>query len=301
MKSIEEVSRSFLTRLNIGDDTRYKIRKFLDDNKSESPFEFFENLADKFKNNYRAIIIELDNSEGAFFSPSEIHRLNPHIGQAFGELLTQNDLGEKVISVHDRDRLGTMWQGARYHQTREGGSIHTDNVNIPDPWDFLYMSCISQALVGGESILVDGFRIQQKLKDSFPKALKTLEDSFIWEMRGVANELYKAPIITYNDLGEPLFRYLRPYMLSAHQKAQQSLTNEQLYAIDVLDALTNSSEFQFRYRMKKGDILITKDAQVLHGRTCFSDAIEAVSLDEFEKGKGQVLKRTMERLWIKNH
>jgi len=63
--------------------------------------------------------------------------------------------------------------------------------------------------------------------------------------------------------------------------------------------VTNSSEYQMRYRMRKGDILITRDAQVLHGRTCFSDAIEAVTYDDYIQGKGAILKRTMERLWIK--
>ena len=31
--------------------------------------------------------------------------------------------------------------GDRYHQTREGGSIHTDNVNLKDKLDFLLLSC----------------------------------------------------------------------------------------------------------------------------------------------------------------
>lgn len=300
MKPEVELMSSFFQKVNIGNDARRILKTFLEGSQEKFPCEDFVPLVEKIKGDKRALLIELNDESGDFFTYGEIHKLNPLIGQIFGELLVQNDLGEKVISVYDRDRLGSMWQGARYHQTREGGSIHTDNVNVPEPWDFLYLCCISPALVGGENILVDGLRIHQELKSSFPKALKVLEAPFIWEMRGVADELYQAPIISYNEYSEPLFRHLRPYMESAHQKAKQALTNEQLYAVDVLDALTNSSEFQIGYRMKKGDVLITKDAQVLHGRTCFSDAIEAVSLDDYEKGKGQVLKRTMERLWIKN-
>ena len=46
-----------------------------------------------------------------------------------------------------------MSDGARYHQTREGGSLHTDNVNAPAPWEFLVFGCVEPALIGGESVL----------------------------------------------------------------------------------------------------------------------------------------------------
>ncbi len=221
------------------------------------------------------------------------------IGEALGDLLIQNEQGDTVIVVYDRDRTGSMHQGARYHQTREGGSIHTDNVNIPEPWDFLLLACLSPAEVGGENILVDGIAVHRFLKENHPQALRILEGDFFWEMRGVADSLYQAPIITYNQNSEPLFRHLRPYMESAHRKVGQPLTTEQLYAVDLLDAVLNSSEFQTRHKMRSGEILLTVDAQVLHGRTCYSDALDAVSLAEFRAGKGSVLKRTMERLWIR--
>jgi alpha-ketoglutarate-dependent taurine dioxygenase len=234
-----------------------------------------------------------------YFNYLELAEIPALMGTYFGNLLVQNEKGDKVIMVYDRDRLGSMFQGARYHQTREGGSIHTDNVNIPEPWEYLFLSCLEPAEVGGENILVDGVKIHEILKAKYPRALKVLEENFYWEMRGVSDALYQAPIITYDKKGEPLFRHLRPYMESAHVKAGVQLTNDQLYALDVLDALTNTSEYQTRYRMRKGDILITRDAQVLHGRTCFSDAMEAVTFEDYHQGKGNILKRTMERIWIK--
>jgi hypothetical protein len=280
MKTEPPLKSSFFHKVSIDDDARAHLKRFLSSESEIFPREIFEPFVQMIKEDFRTIVIELDNGDGKYFSFSEVHRLNPLIGEVFGELLIQNEQGDKVISVYDRDRLGSMYQGARYHQTREGGSIHTDNVNVPEPWDYLYMSCVSPALAGGENILVDGLRVHQELKASYANALKELESPFVWEMRGVADELYRAPIVTYNKEGEPL-------------------KDEQLYASDVLDALTNSSEYQVRYRMKKADILLTKDAQVLHGRTCFSDAIEAVSLEDYEKGKGKTLKRTMERLWVR--
>lgn len=288
---------AFFQKIDIAREGREALKSWLRSGSENGPTELLSRLSDEINHNYRAVVVDL-NGPDDFFSYEEIHQINPMIGRSLGKLLVQNEQGDKVISVYDRDRLNSMWKGARYHQTREGGSIHTDNVNVPEIWDLLYLSCISPALVGGENILVDGIKIHQALKESFPRALNVLEESFFWEMRGVSDSLYQAPIITYNKSGQPLFRHLRPYMESAHEKAQVPLSPDQLYAIDVLDALTGSSEFQLRYRMKKGDVLITRDAQVLHGRCSFSDDLEAVSFDQFIEGKGQKMKRTMERLWI---
>ena len=83
-------------------------------------------------------------------SVAHIHAISPLLGQLFGELLVQNEAGDKVIAVYDRDRYASMFQGARYHQTREGGSIHTDNVNIPTPWDYLILTCLAPAYVGAK-------------------------------------------------------------------------------------------------------------------------------------------------------
>lgn len=292
-------AQEFVERITISNNSRNRLRDFVQLKTDELPMsEVIDPVQKALASGCIAILLSLESPEEQdFFSFSELSQLNPKLGEKYGTLLVQNEQGDKVISVYDRDRHGSMWQGARYHQTREGGSIHTDNVNVPEVWEYLFLSCISPALVGGESILVNGRYIHSILKREYPDALKILESDFIWEMRGVADELYHAPIITYDKNGEPLFRHLRPYMESAHIKAETPLTPAQMYAVDVLDALTNSSSNQIRYRMKKGDILITKDAQVLHGRTCFSDAYDAVAMSDFSDGK--VLKRTMERLWIK--
>jgi hypothetical protein len=64
-----------------------------------------------------------------------------------------------------------MESGARYHQTRQGGSLHTDNVASTRPWDLLFMSCVAPALVGGESIICSSVTLYNFLKQSAPAAL----------------------------------------------------------------------------------------------------------------------------------
>lgn len=221
------------------------------------------------------------------------------LGNVLGDTLVQNEAGDKVICVYDRDRNNSMVKGARYHQTREGGTIHTDNVNVPFHWEYLLLSCISPAMTGGENILVNGNLVYKILKDKHPDVLKILEQNFYWEQRGVADKTYEAPVITYGKNGEPLFRHLRPYMESAHRKMNQPLTDEQIYAIDTLDSIIEHSDNQYRHTFKSGEILLAYDSQVLHGRTCFSDALNALTIFEWKKEQEKPLKRTMDRLWAK--
>ena len=159
--------------------------------------------------------------------------------------------------------------------------------------------CLSSSKAGGETILVDSKIIHRQLNSNFIEAKKILEQNFYWEKRGVADELYKAPILTYDKKKQPMFRYLRPYLEAAHVKANKKLTSKQLYALDVLDALLETSKFQFRYKMQKGDILFNLDSKVLHGRTSFSDAYNALPLSKIKNNENR-LKRTMIRVWIKN-
>ena len=97
-----------------------------------------------------------------------------------GDTLIQNASKDKLIEVYDRDRKLSMHKGSRYHQTR-GGSIHTDNVNIPTGWEYLMFGCLSSSKAGGETILVDSKVIHKELNSNFIEA-KILEKNF-WEKR----------------------------------------------------------------------------------------------------------------------
>jgi len=53
------------------------------------------------------------------------------MGRILGEPLVQNIQGEILVEVSDKDR--SMKTGGRYHDTREGGSLHTDSPQFPLP------------------------------------------------------------------------------------------------------------------------------------------------------------------------
>ncbi len=240
----------------------------------------------------RFCVLELGDDWPVHTIPSAI----AIIAGRLGDVLPQDSQGTRGIYVWDRDETRKMADGARYHQTHEGGSIHTDNVNQPRIWDYLVFGCIAGSYAGGETILVDARDVHDVLQTKYPDALNVLRGDFVWEYRGIKDDLYVAPVITYSDRGECQFRYLRPYLESAHQKARTPLTHAQVRALDLLDAVLQLSTLQIRFTLTPGQILITRDCQVLHGRTPFVDAPDAVSIDEAQPN--MPLKRTLVRYWV---
>lgn len=194
------------------------------------------------------------------------------VAEALGRLMVQNAEGDRVIEVYDRN-VGRIEDGARYHQTRQGGDIHTDSVNRPDPMEYLILACAAPALVGGESIVVRGREILDRLR-AYPDVIDTLTQPFWFEGRGMSTEpaLFKLPVLTVQG-DRAAFRYLRSYVESAHERAGEPLTSEQRYAFDVLDSFIELSELQHRMTLGQGDLMIASDVGVFHGRTSFVDGV----------------------------
>jgi Taurine catabolism dioxygenase TauD, TfdA family len=235
----------------------------------------------------------------ALEAPAERRALAWLIGRLLGEPIEQSREGTKIVQVYDRDRTLRMEDGARYHQTRQGGSIHTDNVNRPETWDYLVMACLFPAMIGGESIVVSGLTVHDFLRERAPRALDLLAENFWWECRGFSDDFFRAPILFFDDRGEPQFRYLREYLESAHRRAGEPLRDEQLWALDALDSALELSELQFRHKLAPGEILVIDDKQVFHGRTSFSDFLEAVPYGAGPGADRRPFRRCFDRLWIR--
>ena len=260
---------------------------------------FIINCEKKIKyNNKKVIIVSFNPNNKYKIGHFLMENITDVASNFLGHLIAQNKEGKKNVLVYDRGRDLSINKGARYHQTREGGSIHTDNVNLSLKWNYMILSCLSEGQVGGETILINAKDIYEKLRKRFKLAKKILQKNFYWEKRGVAKTFYSAPILKINNKGEPEFRYLRPYLESAHIKKKKPLSSKQLYALDVLDALLESSDNQYRFYMKAGDLILTLDSQILHGRTSFSDHYQSKSILTNNK-TNLPLKRTMVRTWIK--
>lgn len=235
------------------------------------------------------------------FGPVQTEALHWILSRLLGETIVQNEEGRHLIHIYDRDPTKRIKDGARYHQTHESGQIHTDNVNIPENYQYLLVGCATPAKIGGENIIVNGRAIYDFLNTHAREELEILKSNFVFEYRGISRELYEAPIITFSDRGEPLYRHLRTYMESAHSRAGRPLSTDQIRALDTLDAALSMSEFQLLYRLKSGEILVANDSQVLHDRRSFVDGKDMTTLEDLKKhpGSSKPLKRTLLRTWVR--
>jgi len=235
------------------------------------------------------------------FGPAQTEAVHWILSLLLGETIVQNEEGRHLIHIYDRDPKRRIKDGARYHQTHESGQIHTDNVNIPENYQYLLVGCATPAKIGGENIIVNGRAVYDYLNTHAREELEILKSNFVFEYRGISRELYEAPIITFSERGEPLFRHLRTYMESAHMRAERPLSEDQVRALDTLDAALSMSEFQLLYRLKSGEILVANDSQVLHDRRCFVDGKDMITLDELKKhpDSKKPLRRTLLRTWVR--
>jgi len=242
------------------------------------------------------VVLETARNDGGYIILSPVEGLEGRlreftvlVSDLIGESVVQNGDGLRIVEVFDRDPTKRMKDGARYHQTHQGGSIHTDNVNLQKDWDVLLLTCGQPSKVGGESIFVDGIRVFEALDENVPEACAILQESFWFEFRGFSDDVYQAPVIGFDQLGHPCFRYLRDYITAAHDRVGVPLSAEQMWALDALDSILESSEYQYRTQMIAGEVAVVMDGAALHGRTSYVDSPSSNGL------------RKMYRTWVCRH
>ena len=200
-------------------------------NNSEETFPILQQEILDFK---KKILIEgigffvIDGECFSDFSREETTEIYNKICKALGTLYVQNIKNEKFVAIRDEGR--SMMSGGRYHQTKEGGSFHTDSPQWKKVPDFIGMCCINPAKKGGESKFVSAYSIHNEMLKEHKHFLEMLYEQFHFDKRGE----YKSgesptvfePIFTYND-NQLKLRYLRDYINDGHKIQNIPLSKEQ--------------------------------------------------------------------------
>jgi len=209
--------------------------------------------------------------------------------KGFGDMLTQNINGEKVVEVKDRGE-GTMGDGRRYHQTRQGGSLHTDSPQWENVPDYFGLFCTYPAESGGESKLISAYSLHNLLLGDHPQTLSILYENFYFDKRGEFREgespVTRAPIFAYLN-GNLTFRYLSDYIRAGHERVNEPLTRLQREALDTVDNLLTSSDLIFTFKLDQSQMVFVNNLRTIHGRTDF--------VDFEDQSKQRILLRT----WIR--
>lgn len=221
-------------------------------------------------------------------SPAEQQEFYLQIANKLGILLPQNSAGEKVVQVIDQGR--TLEEGGRYHQTRQGGSLHTDCPQWIDRPEYLGLLCVRQATTGGEGKFVSAYSIHNNILRKNQALLPTLYKNFHFDKRGdfAAGESPTtfAPIFTY-DGANLTFRYLRDYIDSGHERVGIPFTPLQQEALHAVDEQLENKDLTVTVKLQPGQILFNNNLRTVHGRVGYEDPDDPA------------LKRLLLRTWIR--
>jgi hypothetical protein len=195
-----------------------------------------------------------------------------HLSSLFGPLVSQNSKKQKIIKIQVKkdykkktSKKYSLKNKLRYHQTNTGGSIHTDGPQLNTSPKVLIMGCSNQSADGGESIIVNGKKIFNKLKI---KEQKALMQKFYFERRGFDRKIFKKSIFE-RDKKIFIFRYLKEYLLKAYELKKLSLTKYQIYTLKRLDSLLNKKSNQMQFKLKKNQVVVINNHICAHGRKKF--------------------------------
>ena len=223
------------------------------------------------------------------FSLKEKISIYTLVAKILGELIIQNIKQEKIVEIKDVGK--SMQTGGRYHETKEGGSHHTDSPQWEDVPDYLGLFCVHNAKKGGTNLFLSAYTIHNRILKGRKDLLNILYEKFHFDKRGEFKEGESStvfePIFKFKD-GKLYFRYLRNYIDAGHDIQNQPLSESQKEALTYLDNSMLEEDMIMSYDLKPDDMVFSDNHWIVHGRTAFEDYDDPN------------LKRLMLRTWIKD-
>ena len=231
----------------------------------------------------------IDGTSLEIFSLKEKTTIYKLISKNLGDLIVQNIHQEKIVKIKDVGK--SMKTGGRYHETKEGGSHHTDSPQWKDVPDYLGLFCVQSAKHGGTNLFLSAYTIHNRIFKNRKDLLNIFYKQFRFDKRGEFKDgespTVFEPIFTFKN-GRLYFRYLRDYINAGHQIQNQPLSKIQEEALAYLDNSMHEEDMIMRYDLQPNDIVFSDNHWIVHGRTTFEDHDD------------ENLKRLMLRTWIKD-
>lgn len=180
------------------------------------------------------------------------------------------------------DRLRALPDGARVFEggehditrveatNRRTTPCHTDGFAYGDLYpDFMLLSCVKESRVGGESILVDGYRILEAFAAD-PKlawAATALRKRHIDQTEtGMQTSL--SPICMDNGNGRTMVR--RTLEQRPAETSEDQETDRQMIAL-WQDAVDQASAVAPHFKLLPGQVVVVDNYRVMHGRQPYED------------------------------
>ena len=198
------------------------------------------------------------------------------VGQALGQPFEQNIQGTLLYDVRDTGQ--SVAYGARFSVTNAESTFHTDNSFGALVLDYVGLLCVRTAKRGGLSQVISGHSVYRALADQHPDALAVLTRPFHVDRRGGVRAgeapTFRTPVIVREN-GDLIYRYLRYWIETGHQKAAEPLSADQVQALDRLDEVLARPDLRVEFGLTPGQMFFINNRWILHNRTAFQDHDQA--------------------------
>jgi hypothetical protein len=189
------------------------------------------------------------------------------IGTHFGQALSQTAEGKLLDYVVDATSSDPT---PRMYRTSFELGPHND------PTGMLALACWNPAKSGGESMLVSGVTLHAEIARRAPQLLPALYRGFHYHRLGEQGPQqepvtpYRVPIVAVRS-GQVSCRTARAGYIAGHHELGIPITNEELAAIDLLDAVAREPDMRVTFPLAAGDMLVVNNYMVLHARHAFEN------------------------------
>ncbi len=205
------------------------------------------------------------------------------LANRIGTTVSQSADGEMVLSIRN-EAYGKKDDRTRGPNTNRKLGFHTDRCDV------IGFLCLQPARTGGENHVVSSIQVEEIIRSEKPELHEALCRPFPYKRHVVdkANDLpyCEQPIFSWKD-GQFACSYLRVLIDRADLADDcPNLSPTQKAAIDFLDEVCERESMQFRFTLKRGEIVFLNNWTTLHRRTAFED------FEEKEK------RRHLLRVWL---
>ena len=197
------------------------------------------------------------------------------VGSAMGQTM------ENYGRLYDVRDYGGSYKTERIpvSQTHASTGFHTDSSARNVMPDIVALLCVQPAHIGGESLIVSGATVHEKLRKTNMGALSILYREFIRDIvtPGAGKTLdtlinNRFPVFSQGLYSLGLsFRYMRYWIAKGHREAKMDLTQADIDALNTLDHFLNSPRLAVRFKLDAGDQMWVNNHIVAHNRTAYKE------------------------------
>ena len=185
------------------------------------------------------------------------------IAASFGPMHVNNYGGIFDVRSDARRNLGS--------NTGHGLPPHTDESYRHEAPGISFFHCLQAAPEGGESVMVDGFRVAQELRETDSRAFDTLTRVPLYFQRLAlpGEDMRSHTRVLVTDVDGDVVGVRWTDRTLPPQDLPDALVEPVYRALRAFWKIVNAGEMQVCYRLEPGDLHVFDNHRVLHGRRAF--------------------------------